>query len=59
MRILFPFLAVLTLVAPVAAQAPVAPQTPFPDSVTADSGPSPLGAFLRAIGAEIAIWRAT
>ncbi|HSM03934.1 MAG TPA: hypothetical protein VK858_04910 [Longimicrobiales bacterium] len=51
MRILLPFLAVLALAGPLAAQAPVAPepQSPFPDSVTVDEGPSPLGAFLRAI----------
>ena len=47
MRILLPFLAVLALAGPLAAQAPVAPepQSPFPDSVTVDEGPSPLGVF--------------
>jgi hypothetical protein len=50
MRILVPVLAILVLGSPVIAQVPADPAPfPVPDSVTVDTGPSPLGAFLRAI----------
>ena len=50
MRILVVLLASLALVSPAVAQVPADP-APFParDSVAVDPGPSPLGAFLRAI----------
>ncbi len=50
MRILVVVLAILALASPAAAQVPADPvSSPAPDSVALDMGPSPLGAFLRAI----------